>query len=330
MRIGVLISIAAALFTAVASAQETIYLQNADSPQSMQGIRNAVLAISGASSASVDAEKKALIATGTKDQLALAQWLAATLDRASPAPAFTKKLYSGTVSADTLAAVFLLAHIQTPQDLQEAVNTVRAVADIQYFFPYNGAMAVAAKGTADQIATAEWLLGELDPLPQSKTALVMHNRTVDVPARAGTQAQIVFLATPHPPQELQQMVNATRSVADVQRLFPMNSRNVLVLRATPELVEFADWMLTELDKPASVPPAVAWIEHTVPGDSRSGNLAVISYLMHTQLTQPLVDEIRRETKMQRVYPNVGHNAVAMRGTGDQLAQAKLLIQERDK
>ena len=59
MRIGVLISIAAALFTAVASAQETIYLQNADSPQSMQGIRNAVLAISGASSASVDAEKKA-------------------------------------------------------------------------------------------------------------------------------------------------------------------------------------------------------------------------------------------------------------------------------
>ena len=319
-----------AIFAAAAFGQQTVYLKYTVSPQALQDLTNAVRAVAQIENVSVDAEKKALVITGTAEQLGLAQWLAAELDRSSAAPAFTKKLYSGPASDGKLIAIFSLAHATTPQALQEAVNVVRSVADIQRFIPYNPAMAIAAAGTADQIAAAEWLLGELDAPMQPRAAIAMHDHTVDVPARAGTQAQVILLPHPHSPLELQQMINTTRSIADVQRLFPMNSANALTLRATPEQVQFADWLLIELDKPAEKIADSLWLEHAAPGDSRSGNLAAIFYFAHAQVAQPLIDSIRAATKLQRLYPNTAHNAVAMRGTGDQLTLAKQMLQENDR
>lgn len=310
--------------------EQTIYLRNTVSAQGMQDLGNAVRAVAQVPSAAVDAEKRVLVVSGTAEQVALAEWLSGELDRTSSAPAFGKKVYSGKVEDGKVVAVFSLAHLQTARDLQEAVNVVRSVADIQRFIPYNAAMAIGAAGTADQIAVAEWLLGELDAPGQPRTGAVMHDHAVDVPVRAGTQAQVLFLGYPHTPLELQQMVNTARSLADIQRLFPMNARNALVMRGSPEQVEFSDWLLTELDKPAGRAAASTWIEKAAPGDSRSGSLAGIFYLAHLQVDQALVNALREATKLLRVYPNEGHNALALRGSGDQIALARQMLEERDR
>jgi general secretion pathway protein D len=64
-------------------------------------------------------------------------------------------------------------------------------------------------------------------------------------------AKVFYLANVSTPQELQEIVNAVRSVADIQRFFPYNAQNAIIAKGSADQVALAEKILHDLDKPKS-------------------------------------------------------------------------------
>jgi general secretion pathway protein D len=62
-------------------------------------------------------------------------------------------------------------------------------------------------------------------------------------------AQVFYLNNVSTPQEIQEIVNAVRGMADLQRVFPYNSQNAIVVRAEADKVALAGKIIRDLDKP---------------------------------------------------------------------------------
>ena len=106
------------------------------------------------------------------------------------------------------------------------------------------------KGTADQIAAAAWLTAEMDK-PGGATG------TRDFPFSdpKAPLMQVAYLSHVDIPRDLQEIVNAIRSVVDIQRCYAMNQQKAIVMRGSAEQVKAADWLLEALDRPAGAQPA---------------------------------------------------------------------------
>ena len=75
---------------------------------------------------------------------------------ASDTPAKRKELEQSVIKT------FYLGNVSSPNDLQDAVNTVRQILDVQRIQQVTTQNAIVVRGTPDQIAMAEKLLGDID------------------------------------------------------------------------------------------------------------------------------------------------------------------------
>ena len=64
-------------------------------------------------------------------------------------------------------------------------------------------------------------------------------------------AKVFYLNNVSSAQELQEIVNAVRSVADIQRFFPYNSQYAIIAKGSADQVALAEKILHDLDKPKS-------------------------------------------------------------------------------
>ena len=64
-------------------------------------------------------------------------------------------------------------------------------------------------------------------------------------------AKVFYLSNVSTPQELQEIVNAVRSVADIQRFFPYAAQNAIIAKGSADQVMLAEKLLHDLDKPKS-------------------------------------------------------------------------------
>ncbi len=62
-------------------------------------------------------------------------------------------------------------------------------------------------------------------------------------------AKTFYLSNINTPQELQEIVNAVRSVAELQRVVAYNSQNAIIVRGETDQVALAEKMIHDLDKP---------------------------------------------------------------------------------
>ena len=100
----------------------------------------------------------AVVARGTDDQIALAGWLLAELDRASVSPTQTDSgvhEYKSSTAVDDRVRVFYLPAGSTPQHLQEEAAQIRTRTGSRSVFTYNAPGAIAVRGSAEQIALAD-------------------------------------------------------------------------------------------------------------------------------------------------------------------------------
>jgi general secretion pathway protein D len=63
--------------------------------------------------------------------------------------------------------------------------------------------------------------------------------------------KVFYLTNTTTPQELQEIVTAVRSVADIQRLFVYNAQNAIIARGEADRVALAEKIIHDLDKPKS-------------------------------------------------------------------------------
>ncbi|MBZ5622967.1 MAG: hypothetical protein LAQ69_30170 [Acidobacteriia bacterium] len=339
-----------ALFASVASGQTStpqsvdrvFHFTNTQTPQGFKEVASLIRTIASIPQGSVDNEQRTLTVHGTADQVALAEWLFTDLDK--PADGQPPAHYSSTQDyrvpggTDDVARVFYLAHTGTPRGMQEIVNGIRSILEIQRIVVCNGPRAVALRGTAEQVAGAEWLINGLDrpadAQPQSQGPAKVEYRLSDARNPA---ARVFYLKHTATSQGSQEIVNAIRSILEIQRVVALNGPRALALRGTTEQVAAADWLIDGLDKPdgaqvlspQSQDPAK--IDYQL-SDARTPAVRVF-YLTHTptpQGLQEIVNSIRSIAELQRVVACNGPRAVAFRGTPVQVALAERLIQERDK
>jgi hypothetical protein len=324
-----LISLALVAFAAFGQTTKVFRLTQNQSRQQLTELAVLLHWIADVPKPPIDDSIRTLTVNGTDSQIGLASWLIQRLDLPPNTPLGGVNEYRSPDS-DAVVRVFYANNAATPQALQEIVTTIRSLGDIQRLFVYNSLHAVAARGTAGQIALAAWLVDQLNLLPGVAAPEPHEFKYTD---KFGDDVARVFeLTNSQTPQQLQQIVTLIRSVADVMRIFVNNQRHAIALRSRPDHVALAAWLVSELDKPADSQPVAqqgaAPHEYRLPDDPQ--NVVRVFYLPPAESQedfQKLATRLRDTTKIRRLFVYDPLAALAMRGTADEIASAEKLLDQ---
>jgi hypothetical protein len=133
MRVAVLAALCAALAYGQ-SATQVFSLSRSYMAQQVQEIANAIRVITVVPTNQaqlqlrIDSQAKTLTATGTADQLALAAWMLDALQSATGSE--LSHQYPDRTRIGGEVRVVHLRQFQTPQEIQEMVNTLRTIIDM--------------------------------------------------------------------------------------------------------------------------------------------------------------------------------------------------------
>jgi len=313
--------------------ERVLHFTHTDSPQGFREVSNIIRTMAEIRDVSVDETARTLTLHATAGQIAVSEWLFRELDQNSgvqPTPP-NSPMHEYRMPGSTQAVrVYYLAHTATPQGMQEIVNAARSITDMRNLFPCSGPRALALRGTEDQMAMAEWVLNELDqpPPPPAEKPLVHEFH----PAGGGDDmvARVFFMAHTRTPQGIQEIVNLIRTMADVQRFYPVNQTMAVVMRGSVAQGALAEWLFNELDRPAGTHSAATPHEYQFPG--RPDGLVRVFYVANAgtpQALQEINNQVRIAAQIQRAFPYRSLSALVMRGTAAQIGVAERLINEHD-
>jgi hypothetical protein len=165
---------------------------------------------------------------------------------------FASAAFGQAPGEQSMDRVFHFTHNQTAQGFQEIATVMRTVAGIRQLSVVAAPRVLTLRGTADQIALAEWLFNELDkpatwiPVQQVQNSIVHEYR---VPGNSDDVVRVFYLTHAETPQGLQEIVTAIRTVTDLQRVFTCNATKAVTLRGTADRIALAAKIISETDKP---------------------------------------------------------------------------------
>jgi type II secretory pathway component GspD/PulD (secretin) len=267
--------------------------------------------------------------TGTPDELAMSGWIIRNLDQPSPAP--DPFLVAG--KSDDGIRIFHVARAAatSPQAMQELLTVIRTVADIQKVFYYTDHADLVVRGPAADLGLAEFLISSLDQTPDpQRTAMTMSPEYQYNSGRGTDTVRVFYLAHSAQPQQTQEILTTLRTVLQVQKIFNFTAMEALVLRATPETVTAAEWMIRSLDLPADGQNATR--EFTASTLAPGGAMIHVLYpanLRGRALSQTLTS-LRTDLNIHQAFLKTTPATLVVRGSADQVTKADQLIQTADQ
>ena len=99
------------------------------------------------------------------------------------------------------------------------------------------------RGTADQIAIAEWLFNDLDKQSQNPGT-----HELRLPGGGDDVVRVFYLTHAGTPQRLQEIATEVRSMAEIRRLFIYKAPSAMALRGTAGQIALADRLIQERDR----------------------------------------------------------------------------------
>ena len=235
----------AVLFPAVAeqTTERVFHLTEARTPQSLQEALMVMRTVAGIQQVSLDNKERSVTIRGSADELRLADWLLAALDRPGTVPR-----EFAPVAADERFRVFRLTHSQTPRDLQELMTLIRSLADAQHIYCYTAGNALVLRGNAWRISLAEWLIGELDQ--PAKTPPPAGPREFHLPGGSDILPPEdvfvrIFYTRAHTSEELSGLLKGMRSAVRIPRSFTNTARGAIVVRTSAEKIAAAEQALQQ-------------------------------------------------------------------------------------
>ena len=142
-------------------------LAYAETPLSLQELTNLLRSLISMQRVFPYNALKLLVASGSADQMAVAEWLVQQVDRPPGPPvrdAGTRDI-QWTFKIMHTVRVFYLTHDQSPQEIQGIISQLRSATKVDHIAPYSAQHAIAVAGTADQMAAVARLVKELDQAP---------------------------------------------------------------------------------------------------------------------------------------------------------------------
>jgi Fe2+ or Zn2+ uptake regulation protein len=148
------------------------------------------------------------------------------------------------------------------------------------------------------------------------------------PASADDVVRVFYVTHAASPQDLQEIVTAVRSVAEVQRLFVYNALQAVAARGTAQQISLAAWTIEQLDRPVKA-AAPEPHDYVLPGNDVARVFDLTCPETPQQL-QEIVTLIRSVGDIQRLFVNNARRAVVLRATAERVALAAWLVSELDK
>ena len=210
------------------------YLPYTPTPQTFQEVATMVRSIAEIRRMFTINGPRALAVRGTSSQMALAEWLFGEMGK--PAAPFEFRMPEG----GDVVRIFYFPHSPTSQDLQEIVTLVRATAQFRLVFTYNETRALAVRGSAGQIALAEWLVDELD-----KPTLPHEFR---IPGSAGEEVRVFYLANAKTPQALVDLATQVGKTPDLRSVYGYARQRAIAVRGNSRQLALAEKVVQEGDK----------------------------------------------------------------------------------
>jgi type II secretory pathway component GspD/PulD (secretin) len=309
--------------------------------QNFQDVVTALRTVAEVQEISVDNAARSLTVSASADKMALAEWLFHELDQPAGAVqgAATHEYAQQieTPSGPEVVKVFYLANAKTRQALNDDLTGVRTVTDVPRLFVYSPLEAMAARGPANKMTAAEWLIHEVDRPAGEVQAPAVHTYGVAMPGpRTGETSnvmKVIFLAHAETQQAINDMITSMRTVADVTRLFAHSATKALMVCAAPENVAIGEWLFHELDQPPAENLTAATYEVPVHVQGRPDEVVRVFHLAHATTQQQLTDlatTIRSTTGIPRIYTSSGPRAISLRGTLLATEQAGALVKQKDQ
>jgi type II secretory pathway component GspD/PulD (secretin) len=233
--------------------------------------------------------------------------------------------FAASVAFAQTNQVFQLTQKENRQQLEEIATLLRGTADIRQVSVDNLKGTVAVEGTAAQIAMADWLVHQMDQPANGPFSRVYEYRP---PGGGDDVVRVFYVNHAARPQELQEMVTAVRSVADIRRVYIYNPLRAAVVRGTNQQISLAACMVDQLNQPANS-AAPSPHEYQLPGD----DVARVFELAHAETPQQLqeiVTLIRSIGDIQRLFIYIDRRAVIVRARAERVALAAWLVSELDK
>jgi predicted DNA-binding ribbon-helix-helix protein len=219
----------------------------------------ALSGLTGATAAPYEAAFRTLTLHGTADQIAIADHLFHELEQPAPPdhnPPDEKFQMAGTSESE-----WRVLHWAPGTSVKIALDiytSIRVVAGVPHLLACVQARALVMRGTADQMALAEWMFRELDSIGQEQK-LDGQRPTSQYDYVAGAHAEtavrIVYLAKSTSEQQRNDIITAVRSTSDTTTLFHCGTR-ALVMRSTEARVAAAEWVIEQLNRAPATGPLI--------------------------------------------------------------------------
>lgn len=322
------LSIAAfCVFTfSAAAADRTLNIRHASSEQAQNELATAVRSILELPSVNTDTDRRTLTISGTDTQIEAAEWLLTEIDKPAAQlgdkPSASRVLRMEGMGEEGLR-VFYLQGTREVRQLQETATIIRSIVETRRLFTYNQILGIVVRGTPVQLDAAEWVWRTLEsntPAPGVEEF------------RAGfTDGQPVLRAYRMPVQwsvpQLQEAATLLRAIVEIRRVFTFNGTRTIITRGDEGSIAAASWIATETQRPASADLAVS--EPFRMDDPHGEGLLRVFRLPAAKYDvaglQRLATDVRGQTQIRRVFTLNGPRMIALRGTGEQIAQAERIL-----
>jgi type II secretory pathway component GspD/PulD (secretin) len=190
--------------------------------------------------------QKAIIVRGSATQMEAAAWLLAELDKQPAARPSSSPAHPVSFPPGQAIRVFYPKNLQTPLELQELNFAMRTVAGIGRILLFDRWMALALRGTPDDVALAGWLISELDSEPITSGATRMYWAPNP---RVGDVVEVFHLKNIATPRDHQEIADILGKKANIQCRVVCTRPNAVIARGTPANMALAEELIKSWDRP---------------------------------------------------------------------------------
>ena len=229
--------------------------------------------------------------------------------------------------ADTVSGSYHFTTPQTQQSMTEAATMVKVVGTVSQTSADISTATLTFSGSLEGVAFAEWVLPQIDKATGDGA---LHEYTLP----SGDMARVVFVPNATKPQEMQELLTVARTVADMQKIYIINSNHALVMRGPEWEVLFSQWIIDQLNVPGGRSRTRRHVSSRSGGpDFRAiGHGARVNFL--TSRTSPLqmqelLTVLRTVGYIQKIFSYSSGHALVMRASDTDLQRAEWLIQQLD-
>jgi hypothetical protein len=186
----------------------------------------------------------AIVVRGTSTQIGLAESLFNELDKppAVPFQHSTSPEYLLSGDKEGVTRIFYVAYANGVPAFQEIAQAIRGVVEVRRTFTNNPQRAITVRGTAPQVAMAEWLFNDLDQPNLGSPVATLNADAIHEFRSPGSDdvVRVFYLINAPDVPYFQRVAQEVRVKAGIMRLFTYNDRRALVVRGNSAQIAAAE------------------------------------------------------------------------------------------